>query len=493
MAVINPNQESRRPPSRRRQLFSPNVPFYRDVRIQRIFLQVLFLLVFGGGLYFAIDSLVGNLAESNIPLDFDVYRRPFNAEVSEGIPINTTWSWVDAPNLTGDNGWWVWVGLWLLVTGRIAWGMAQKDRVRAGVFMLGMTVLLALQPWLFREAVETLRPYLQPSTNTRAIITGIFNTLRVVILCLFASTFIGVLAGIGLLSRNLLLRTFSLVYVEIFRNTPLLVQLIFVYSTMIILLPAPRFSLVSPDSLLGFPLYEKVYFINARGFYFPAIRENASAQIFYAGIAIACVVGYALRRWRLSVQENTGAPARTWRYVIPAVLGITLGGWWLAGGFPLGAGPFNVEYPFLRGANVQGGLRLNVAFVALFIGLTLYTAAFIADIVRAGIQAVPYGQIEAARAHGLSGGQVLNLVVLPQALRLIIPPLGNQYVNMGKNSSLGIAVTYADTYLLVTVANNETGQAVPFFVGLMLIYLTLSLTLSLLTNILNNLTQIRTR
>jgi general L-amino acid transport system permease protein len=152
-----------------------------------------------------------------------------------------------------------------------------------------------------------------------------------------------------------------------------------------------------------------------------------------------------------------------------------------------------MEYPALRGPNVQGGFQLTIGFISLFLGLTLYTAAFIAEIVRAGIQAVPYGQIEAARSQGLSGAQVLNLVVLPQALRLIIPPLGNQYVNLGKNSSLGLIVNYVDTYRIAQIANNESGQAVPFFVGLMVIYLSLSLTLSLLTNLVNRTTQIRVR
>jgi general L-amino acid transport system permease protein len=127
------------------------------------------------------------------------------------------------------------------------------------------------------------------------------------------------------------------------------------------------------------------------------------------------------------------------------------------------------------------------------LGLTLYTAAFVADIVRAGIQAVPYGQIEAARSQGLNRAQVLNLVILPQALRLIVPPMGNQYVNLGKNSSLALVVGYFDTYQVALLANNESGQAVPIFVGLMVIYLGLSLTLSTLTNLVNRTTQVRTR
>jgi general L-amino acid transport system permease protein len=163
-------------------------------------------------------------------------------------------------------------------------------------------------------------------------------------------------------------------------------------------------------------------------------------------------------------------------------------GWLFSGG-----APFALDYPILRGPNVREGTQLSAGFVSVFLGLTLYTSAFVADIVRAGIQAVPYGQIEAARSQGLTSGQVLNLVVLPQALRLIIPPLGNQYVNTGKNSTLALVVGYFDTYQIALLANNESGQAVPVFAGLMVIYLTQSLVLSVMTNLVNQTTRMRSR
>ncbi|NJL95959.1 MAG: ABC transporter permease subunit, partial [Anaerolineae bacterium] len=142
---------------------------------------------------------------------------------------------------------------------------------------------------------------------------------------------------------------------------------------------------------------------------------------------------------------------------------------------------------------MYGGVKLTLPFLAVFLGLTLYTAAFIADIVRAGIQSVPYGQIEASRSLGLRGSQVVSMIVLPQALRLIVPPLGNQWVNLGKNSSLGFAVGFAEVYTTTQLANNESDQAVPFFASMMIIYLSLSLFLSLIANTINSFTKVRTR
>jgi len=439
MASVDQLSEQRPPPPRRRLPGTPGVPWYRDRIILRIITQIVFAVAFIGFFVYGFNNLADNLSESSIGLDFGVYTRAFNVDLEVRLPADTTWDWVP------DTG--------------------------------------------------TLNDYLKPNTVTRALLSGFVNTVLVVIVSIVACTVLGILAGIGLLSSNFLLRTVSATFVEIFRNTPLLVQLFFIYDLLLTLLkrPVDPGAIESPDSFLGFDLHEKIYFVNTRGFYFPALQETDTTTIFYIAIALAFVVIWGIRRWRLNLQETTGTPSNTWRIALPTAAGILLVGWWLAGGFLLSAGPFSVDYPALQGSNVQGGLQFNITFVALVLGLTFYTAAFIADIVRAGIQAVPTGQIEAARAHGLSNSQVLNLVVLPQALRLIVPPLGNQYVNLGKNSSLGIAVGYYDTYRIMQLANNESGQAVPIFVGLMITYLILSLVLSLFTNMLNNTTRLRTR
>lgn len=494
MTVTQQDLSASRPPPRRTdsiRFYTPGIPWYRDIRILRILAQILFLVLAIGAFYVVVNSLLGNLEESNLSLDFGVYRRPFNVAISEGISVTTEWTWIDNIDLLTGVVLVIW-GLLLASTVYLAYRQYRTpDGVRIwtiivlGVLILG--IFIYTPDRAAQDLSETLNAYLFSSSMTRAFITGIYNTLRVVALTLVACTLLGVFVGVGLLSGNLLVRSVAQVFVEIFRNTPLVVQLFFIYRTLTLLLPAPRQSIFSPSEIGPLELPNSFYIFNARGFYFAEPIPKDTATIVYISVLLALFVGWFIRRRRLSFQERTGKPANTWRIVLPTMIGIIAIGWLLAGV------PFSVEYPALQGLNIQGGTQLTIGFMALFLGLTFYTAAFIAEIVRAGIQAVPYGQIEAARAQGLSRSQVLNLVVLPQALRLIIPPLGNQYVNMGKNSSLGLIVNYVDTYRIAQIANNESGQAVPFFIGLMALYLTLSLTLSAMTNFINRATQIKAR
>jgi len=305
------------------------------------------------------------------------------------------------------------------------------------------------------------------SSNLDALMAGLRNTLRVVIVGLVGATVLGVLVGVARLSTNLLLRGVSVTYIELFRNTPLLVQLYFIYRGMRLALPETLANSVTlPGSI----------YINRRAINFPLIQGTDSASLFYGSVALGLGVGVVLWLWRLRVQDRTGKPANTLRWFLPALLGFGALGWLASGG------PFRVEYPVLGSFNFSGGDRLSAEYTALTLGLILYTAAFIADIVRAGIQSVPYGQVEAARAQGFSGGQTLRLIILPQALRLIIPPLGNQYLNLAKNSSLGIAIGFFDVYNVANVVSNQTGQAVAVFVVMMGIYLAMSLTISAIMN-----------
>lgn len=316
------------------------------------------------------------------------------------------------------------------------------------------------------------------SSNWKALQAGLQNTLRVVVVGLAGATFLGVLIGIGRLSTNFLVRSVAISYIEVFRNTPLLVQLYFIYRGLRLTLPE---SLADSYRLPG-PIY-----INRRAINFPLIQGTDSAWLLYTGLAAGLVVGVGLWIWRLRVQDRTGQPAYTLRWFIPAVLIGAAAGWIAAGD------PFAVDYPRLETFNFSGGDRLSAEYTALTLGLILYTAAFIADIVRAGIQAVPYGQIEAARAQGFSGSQMLRLIVLPQALRLIIPPLGNQYLNLAKNSSLGIAIGFFDVYNVANVISNQTGQSVALFAVMMLIYLSISLTISAIMNTVNYAMRLRSR
>jgi len=494
MASIDELSASRLPPKRRRRLTTPGIPWYRDIKVLQILWQVVFVVVLVGGLLFLFGNLANNLAASNLSLDFNVYKRRFGAEISEGIRFDQTWNWITNFNITNYTLLWsVLVGMWVVGTLNVYLRQRQHSERNATLIAGASIALLVAMPRLSAGFIDWAAPYLEASTMTRAIITGIYNTLRVVFLAIIGSTILGVLVGIGLLSKNFLVRRVSQVFVEIFRNTPLLVQLIFIHRGLQTILPQVQDSYTSPNKFLFFDFYEKFFVVNVRGFSVPGLKETNSATWFYIFVGLGLVAAYFVRRWRLTLQEESGDAAQVFRFIAPVLLLFVGAGWLLAGGYPLDGGPFTVEYPQAGRFNIQGGWFMSLAFFALFLGLTLYTAAFIADIVRSGIQSVPHGQVEAARAHGLTGSQTLSLVVLPQALRLIIPPLGNQYVNLGKNSSLGIAVTFMDIYFVVQLANNESGQSVPFFLAMMLIYLALSLSLSMLTNLFNQTTTIRSR
>ncbi|GAB4416440.1 MAG: amino acid ABC transporter permease [Anaerolineae bacterium] len=316
------------------------------------------------------------------------------------------------------------------------------------------------------------------TSNWEALFIGFRNTLRVVAVGLVGATVLGVLIGIGRLSSNFLVRSVTIAYIELFRNTPLLVQLYFLYRGLRVTMPER----VQESYKLPGPIY-----INRRAVNFPLIEGTDSVGIFYGLLLAGLALGIALWVWRLRVQDRTGQPANVLRWFVPTVLLFGAVGWALSGQ------PFRVEYPQLSRFNFEGGDRLSMEYITLTVGLILYTAAFIADIVRAGIQAVPYGQIEAARAQGFTNNQMLRLIVLPQAMRLIIPPLGNQYLNLAKNSSLGIAIGFFDVYNVASIISNQTGQSVAIFAIMMAIYLATSLTISLVMNAINYSLRLRSR
>lgn len=326
------------------------------------------------------------------------------------------------------------------------------------------------------EGVSNFDP--NTASNWTALAIGFKNTLRVVAVGLIGATILGVLIGIGRLSTNFLARQVAIAYIEVFRNTPLLVQLYFIYRGLRMTMPER----VQDSIRLPGPI-----FINRRAVNYPLIQGTETAWIFWLVLGLGVALGLALWVWRLRVQDRTGHPANVLRYFLGSVLLFGVTGWVLAGT------PFSVELPVLKRFNFDGGAKLSAEYITLTVGLILYTAAFIADIVRAGIQAVPYGQIEAARAQGFTGSQTLRLIVLPQALRLIIPPLGNQYLNLAKNSSLGIAIGFFDVYNIASIISNQTGQSVAVFAIMMAIYLSLSLTISVVMNAVNYSMRLRSR
>ena len=320
------------------------------------------------------------------------------------------------------------------------------------------------------EIAESLIPYDATRTYARAFLVGIGNTLYVALIGIVLATILGTIVGISRLSRNWLVRKLASAYVEVMRNVPLLLQLLVWYTFFTELLPGVRQA------------------INVGGLVFPSQRglrfawPVAHPAYAYAGVAlVAGIVAFAFyRSYARKRQHETGSqPPIAWP-AAALIIGLPLVAW-LVGGAPT-----DLDVPVRRGFDMRGGVNVSPEFTALLIGLTTYTAAFIAEVVRGGILAVDKGQIEAAEALGLSPGQRLRLVTLPQALRVIIPPMTSQYLNLTKNSSLAVAIGYPD---LVSVANttmNQTGQAIEAIAILMAVYLAISLLIALFMNIYNS-------
>lgn len=323
------------------------------------------------------------------------------------------------------------------------------------------------------EIGEGLIPYKPSDTYARAFVVGILNTLQISIVGIFLTTILGFIIGVARLSTNWLVNRLAAGYIEIFRNTPLLVQLVFIYFGVFVKLPPVRDSY----ELFG------AMFMSQRGVYVPrpvpAPTFDFWLAFLAAGIIAAVVVWVILSR-------RTRDPLLSALAALAALILVPGLGWVLAGTSPL-----TLDLPVRGKFNFTGGLTLSPEFSALLAGLVLYTAAFVAEVVRGGIQAVRRGQIEAARALGLDEFQILQLVILPQALRVIVPPLTSQYLNLAKNSSLAIAIGYPDLFNVSATMANQTGAPVPVIILVMLTYLVMSLITSLIMNIYNRRVQIQ--
>jgi general L-amino acid transport system permease protein len=313
----------------------------------------------------------------------------------------------------------------------------------------------------------SLIPYSAVSTYGRAFWVGLLNTLLVSALGVVLATILGFVIGLARLSSNWLISRLALVYIETVRNIPLLLQLLFWYVAVLQALPHPRESVAIADTV----------FLNNRGLTIPLAVLGEGAGATLVALAIAFVAVVLLGRWARRRREATGQPFPTVLTALGLLLGLPIVTF-----LAIGA-PVHFEYPEMGRFRLAGGITLVPEFVALLTGLTIYTATFIAEIVRAGIMAVSHGQIEAASALGLRPRQTLRLVVVPQALRVIIPPLTSQYLNLTKNSSLAVAIGYPDLVSIVAGTTlNQTGQAVEAIAMTMAVYLTLSLLISLFMN-----------
>ncbi len=317
------------------------------------------------------------------------------------------------------------------------------------------------------EIGDTMISYSPASTYARAIWVGILNTLRVAVLGIILSTILGTLVGVGRLSPNWLLSKICEWYVEAFRNVPLLLWLFLFYKLISEAFPGPRQAISA---------FWNSVFLSNRGLYFPVPVTDPIHKWMAVGLLAGIAGAIALHRWAKKRQDATGQPFPSISAGIAVVLGLPALVW-LAGGAPTA-----MSWPALKGFNFEGGAVIQPEFTALLVGLVLYTSAFVAEIVRSGILALHKGQSEAAAALGLSRGLAMRLVLLPQALRVIVPPMTSQYLNITKNSSLAIAIGYPDLVASINVTINQTGQAIENILLIMAAYLSVSLSISAFMN-----------
>ena len=319
--------------------------------------------------------------------------------------------------------------------------------------------------------IQSLVEYDESHSYGRTFIVGVLNTLLVSSLGIAFATILGFLVGIARLSANWLLARAASVFIETFRNIPLLLQIFFWYFAVLAALPHPRQSLAFGDMI----------FFNLRGLYLPQPVMEQGLMPVLASVVAAIVTALVVRakNRQRRVRTGRGITAMPW-LLVGILVGIPALVWHFSGA------TLSFELPQLRGFNFRGGISIIPELGALLLALTIYTAAFIAEVVRAGIESVAKGQKEAAAALGLKPGKVMTLVVIPQAMKVIIPPLTNQYLNLAKNSSLATAIGYPDLVsVFAGTTLNQTGQAVEVIAMTMAVYLTISLSVSLLMNIYN--------
>ncbi len=317
--------------------------------------------------------------------------------------------------------------------------------------------------------------YSQDASYGQAFLVGLVNTLIVAALGVILATILGFIIGIARLSKNYVIKKIATVYIETFRNIPLLLQIFFWYHAVLKPLPGPR-TIYEKGELVAFG-------INNRGAYLPRPVYGDYSELLLAGFVIALICIFFLSKWAKTRQENTGLPFPTFLTSLAMIIIFPIIGYGIATMFATETAPVSFDYARMAGFQLKGGLPIIPELVALLIALAVYTAAFIAEIVRAGIQSVDHGQTEAAQALGVKSDITLRKIIIPQALRVIIPPLTSQYLNLAKNSSLATAIAYPDLFAVFAgTALNQTGQAVEIISMTMAVYLLISLTTSMFMN-----------
>ncbi|MCP3892516.1 MAG: amino acid ABC transporter permease [Desulfobulbaceae bacterium] len=316
------------------------------------------------------------------------------------------------------------------------------------------------------EIGESLIEYGAADSYGKALAVGFINTLLVSFIGIVLTVILGTFLGIARLSSNWLVAKLSAAYIELFQDIPILLQLFFWYAFFYEILPSPRQAL-NPISGV---------FLCNRGLIFGVPEYHAAFKFAFIALVIGLVVVFFVKKWAAKRQEESGKIFPTMKVSLAILIGFPILAWYLSGA------PTEMSVPKLTGFNFKGGITISPEFTALLLGLVLYTAAFVAEVVRAGIQSVSKGQREAAMAIGLKPGHVLNLVILPQALRVIVPPLTSQMLNLTKNSSLAVAIGYPDFVSVAGTTINQTGQAIEGVALIMIIYLIFSLSTSAYMN-----------
>ncbi len=358
-------------------------------------------------------------------------------------------------------------GLWYLAQNTLA-NMHARG-IKSGFEFL-------MQPAGF-DIGESLIPYDALDPYWKAFLVGVLNTLRVAVVGVVLATILGTLIGIGRFSRNAIVRGVCYAYVEFFRNIPVLIQLLMWYLIFTDVLPP----ILEPITLAG------VFHLSKAGISFPVPVWSFGVGLALAGFAVGIVCAWTFRRWAKRQFEATGRVRSMFVAPVGIVIASIIIGW-LIGGAPTA---WSVPKP--EGFSMEGGASATPEFLGVLFGLVLYTAAFIAEVVRAGIASVARGQVEAASSLGLPRNFTMRLVILPQALRVIIPPLTSQYLNLTKNSSLAVAIGYPDVVSVATTGLNNTGRAVECIAIIMAVFLTTSLSTSVLMNWYNRRSAIKER
>lgn len=316
------------------------------------------------------------------------------------------------------------------------------------------------------EIGESLISYSAASSYGRALVAGALNTLKVSFIGIVITLILGAIVGVARLSSNWLVSKLAAIYIEVMQDIPVLLQLFFWYAIFYETLPSPQQALSPMNGL----------FLCNRGMAFAIPEAHPAHKYMVLAFFVGCVVVYIIHRWAKKRQDKTGQVFPVFTVSIGVIIGLPLLTWLTFGA------PMKMDVPKLTGFNFTGGLTLSPEFFALLLGLVLYTAAFVAEVVRAGIQAVSKGQREAAMAIGLKPHHVLNLVILPQALRVIIPPLTSQMLNLTKNSSLAVAIGFPDFVSVANTTINQTGQSIEGVALIMAVYLIFSLSTSAFMN-----------